>query len=79
MFEKAYGAEMCGDEECGMDKFLGPRQHFDRLFYDEDGAGPSGPEGSGPWGPRRPGPWGSGPFGPGPWGPGPDGRPGWSH
>jgi hypothetical protein len=63
-----FGEEMCGIEECGMDKFLGERYEFERLFGSGpwesegpgDGPGPwgPGPDGPGPWGPRGPGPWG---------------------
>jgi hypothetical protein len=49
--------EMCGIEECGMDKYLGERDELERLF------------GPGHWGPSGPGPSGPGPSGPGPWGP----------
>merc|ERR1719174_696685 len=72
-----FGQEMCGNEECGLDKHLGDRDLFEKLY----GAGPSGPGPEGPSGPgpRGPGPWGPGPMGPGPWTNGPDGLPGWSH
>jgi hypothetical protein len=57
--------EMCGIEECGMDKYLGERSELERLF----GPGPWGPSGPGPSGPGPRGPSGPGPYGPGPWGP----------
>jgi hypothetical protein len=50
--------ELCGIEECGMDKYLGERDLFEKLY----GNGRYGPDGPGAWpGPWRPGP---GPFGP---------------
>jgi hypothetical protein len=53
------GEEMCGIEECGLDKYTGERDDLERLL----GPGPDGP------GPDGPGPYGPGPYGPGPWGP----------
>jgi len=75
-----FGSEMCGDEECGLDKHLGDRDLFEKLYGAEMcGAEECGLDkhlgdrdlfeklyGSG----RSDGP---GPYGPGPWGPGPQG------
>jgi hypothetical protein len=63
-----FGEEMCGIEECGLDKHLGERSSLEKLY----GSGPwgNGPEGPGPEGPGGPGgPGDSRPWGPGPWGP----------
>jgi hypothetical protein len=65
------GEEMCGVEECGLDKYLGERDAFEKML----GSGGPG-QGPGPWGPGPDGPDGlDGPDGrrwrqgPGRWGP----------
>jgi hypothetical protein len=75
------GEEMCGVEECGLDKYLGERDALERIY----GSGPWGTEpygpggGPGPWGPgpEGPGPYGRGPYGPGRWGQRPSGPGPW--